>query len=70
MKDEGKYDVLNSWSTLNSAVMDMSEDELIALLEREKAGKARLRILTRILHRYSKVRGLRERLEIVKVARG
>ena len=60
---------LQDWIGLNRALMFMSEEEVTALLKVEKKGRARLRIMMRLYHRLSKLRSMREKLELAKNAK-
>ena len=62
-------DILNRWIELNAALMSMEEPEAAKLLEAERKGKARLRVMLRIYHRLSKLRGQREKREIAACAK-
>ena len=54
---------------LNKALMLMPEAKIAELLEHEKAHKARHRIMMRLYHRLSKLRGIREKMELAKHAK-
>jgi Xaa-Pro aminopeptidase len=62
--------MLRNWAQLNIDVMQMEEDSVLALLELEKAGRARLRTMLRIYNRLSKLRSIREKRELAQVAKG
>lgn len=63
-------DLLKDWALLNKQVMTMSESQVAKLLEVEKKERARLRVMLRLYHRLSKLRGIREKAELAQVARG
>jgi hypothetical protein len=46
----------------------MTEQEVLALLEKEKIGEKRASVLQRLHQRYNTLRVSRERLEILKLA--
>jgi hypothetical protein len=47
----------------------MTEDELLTMLNEERAGERRASVLQRLHQRYTMVRCARERIEIMKDAR-
>jgi hypothetical protein len=57
-----------NWRSLNDKLSSLTEQEVIALLEQEKAGKRRLSILRRLHQRYCVLRTDRERIEILSIA--
>lgn len=61
---------LKNWTILNKIVMELSEEELATLLEQEQSERARLRVMLRIYNRYSKLRSVREKIDMAKVAKG
>lgn len=63
-------ELLRDWAELNRRVMELTEEQLLQALEHEKANKARLRVLHRLQHRFSKLRGIRERQELTEKAHG
>ena len=63
-------ELLKDWALLNKQVMTMPEAQVAELLEAEKQGRARLRVMLRLYHRLSKLRGIREKAELAQVARG
>lgn len=62
-------DILNQWLQLNEQLMGMPETEVQRLLEVEKAGRARLRVMLRLYHRLSKLRSQREKRELATHAK-
>lgn len=57
-------DLLQNWNTLNGALLDLREEDVEALLKRERAGKNRLSYTLRLHSRLSRMRRERERREI------
>lgn len=47
----------------------MSEEQVLGLLNAERAGRKRLSILERLHQRYTALRAARERIEILKEAK-
>lgn len=64
-----KPDPLSTWIDLNNVAPALTEDECLALLEREKDGKRRLQFMLRLHSRLNKVRADRERFELKGLAR-
>jgi hypothetical protein len=58
------------WNQLNKDLMLFSEEDLKKLIEAERKSQARLRVMVRLYHRYSKLRGIREKAELAGCARG
>ena len=50
-----------TWRHLNTVIRDLTEDELLGLLDEEQAGERRKTVLKRLHQRQSKVRTKRER---------
>lgn len=63
-------ELLKSWLGLNARLMKLKEKEVLELLEHEKISQARLRVLLRLYHRFSKLRGIREKSELGRLANG
>ncbi len=61
---------LRDWVSLNKALMTMSEKKIAELLAHERAHRARLRVMLRLYHRFSKLRSIREKQELGSQARG
>jgi hypothetical protein len=57
--------VLDSWTALNAALLDMDEEECVELLQAERAGKNRPVFVSRINSRFNRARSIRERREMV-----
>lgn len=58
-----------NWRKLNRELALMTEDQVLSLLNQERAGRARISILERLHQRYTILRATRERKEILKQAR-
>lgn len=58
-----------NWRKLNKELALLSEPEVLALLDAERAGRRRVSILERLHQRYTSLRAARERMEILKEAR-
>jgi hypothetical protein len=56
---------LNTWAELNAALKDCTEKEALKLMETERAGGNRARVLIRLHSRMNKLRADRERKEIM-----
>ena len=57
-----------SWRKLQAVLNQLSEAEVLAMLEDERQGARRASILERLHMRYSVLRTNRERIEIMKEA--
>lgn len=57
-----------SWRKLQAVLNQLSEAEVLAMLEEERQGARRASILERLHMRYSVLRTNRERIEIMKEA--
>jgi len=55
-----------TWRHLNTVIRDLTEDELLDLLDEEQAGERRKTVLKRLHQRQSKVRTKREREAITR----
>ena len=62
-------DMPDTWVGLNDRLMTADEATCVALLELERAGKARRQFMLRIHSRLNKVRADHERRELVAVAK-
>jgi len=62
--------LLKNWALLNVKLMEVDEDTTSLLLRREKATRARLRVMLRIYNRLSKLRSIREKQELAVGAKG
>lgn len=58
-----------NWRKLNKELALLNEEQVLTLLEQERAGRRRLSILERLHQRYTTLRAARERMEILKEAR-
>lgn len=58
-----------SWRQLNKHLALMTEAQVLAMLDAERAGSQRISILERLHQRYTMLRAERERLEIMKEAK-
>lgn len=58
--------LLGNWTQLNLVIMQLTEKEVSELLEHERNTRGRLRVMLRIYNRFSKLRSLREKKELVK----
>lgn len=63
--DNKETNPLETWDTLNKAVLKLNEEELKELLKKEQKGEARTQFLNRIYGRYIKLRTIRERKELL-----
>lgn len=54
-----------TWVELNERLADLTEQEVLDLLEDEKCGPRRSTVLVRLHQRYTVLRMLRERAELV-----
>ena len=57
-----------SWRKLQAVLNQLTEDEVLAMLEEERQGARRASILERLHMRYNILRVSRERIEIMKEA--
>lgn len=57
-----------NWRKLNKELALLSEEQVLTLLNEERAGRRRLSILERLHQRYTTLRAARERMEILKEA--
>lgn len=55
-----------SWRELNSKIGSLSEQELLDLIEQELKGDQRTTVLVRLHQRYTMVRAMRERNEMIE----
>ena len=58
-----------NWRKLNKEIALMSEDQVLDLLNQERAGAKRISIMERLHQRYTALRTSRERMELFKEAR-
>jgi hypothetical protein len=57
---------LSTWVGLNDAVLTMGEQECLDLIREEMRGERRKMFILRIFSRYNRLRGQRERAELLK----
>lgn len=55
-----------SWRALNAQLTKLTEKEVLALLNEEREGEQRISTLARLHQRYTILRAVRERAEILK----
>jgi len=60
---------LQTWRALNKELALMDEDQVLSLLNKEREGARRISVLERLHQRYSALRTLRERQELLREAR-
>ncbi len=58
-----------SWRKLNEVLADLSEEQVLRLLEDERITHRRLTVLERLHQRYTTLRASRERIELLKEAK-
>lgn len=58
----------NTWRSLNHRLSSLTEQEVLDLLNTERAGPKRVTMLERLHQRYTTLRAARERMEILKEA--
>jgi hypothetical protein len=58
-----------NWRKLNKDLALLSEDQVLAMLNEERAGPRRISILQRLHQRYTMLRAERERRELLREAR-
>ncbi len=54
-----------SWRALNKHLAQMTEEQVLALLEAERTGSRRVTVLERLHQRYTALRAERERRELL-----
>ena len=59
---------MSTWRALNSKLSSLSEEQVLELLEQERAGRRSLRVLQRLHQRASYLRTTRERIELMQEA--
>ena len=69
MSNKSLTNKLASWSELNKSLLELSEQDVLKLLEAEKVGKRRHTFLLRLHARYNVLRGNRERTELSAIAK-
>jgi DNA-binding transcriptional ArsR family regulator len=55
-----------SWRALNEKLTKLTEKEVLTLLTEEREGEQRISVLSRLHQRYTILRAIRERAEILK----
>ena len=60
--------MIYSWRELNKKLNLLSESEVLALLNAERAGQRRVTFLERLHQRYTALRTARERIELLQEA--
>ena len=55
-----------SWRSLNAKLTKLTEKEVLGLLNEERTGEQRISVLSRLHQRYTILRAIRERAEILK----
>jgi hypothetical protein len=65
-KSGNRLSLLNNWMELTDALKDMPEKEAEALITAERKGQCRPNILLRLHGRFNKLRGVREKTEIMQ----
>ena len=58
-----------TWRSVNDYLHTLSEDEVLRMLDEERATHKRVSMLERLHQRYSSLRTTRERLEILREAK-
>jgi hypothetical protein len=57
-----------SWRKLNDVLSQLSEEQILTMLNEERAGSRRVSVLQRLHQRYTMLRCARERIELLKEA--
>ncbi len=57
-----------TWREINKHLHTFTEEQLIALLDEERAGRRRASIMQRLHQRYAVLRTARERIELLQQA--
>lgn len=60
---------MHTWRSLNKELALMPEQQVLDLLTQERQGEKRLSVLERLHQRYTALRSLRERQELLREAR-
>ena len=58
-----------NWRKLNKELALMTEDQVLSLLNEERAGARRISIMEHLHQRYTALRTARERMELLREAR-
>jgi hypothetical protein len=59
---------LSTWRSINHTLSSKTEEEVLQMLNEERAGQRRITILERLHQRYNTLRVARERIELLKEA--
>lgn len=59
--------VLKNWRTMNHHLTQLTEEEVVTLLDYEKNNQKRMSVLERLHQRFNMLRCTRERLEILAI---
>ncbi len=57
-----------SWRKLNDILSQLSEEQILTMLNEERTGSRRVSVLQRLHQRYTMLRCARERIELLKEA--
>jgi hypothetical protein len=57
-----------SWRKLNDILSQLSEEQILTMLNDERTGSRRVSVLQRLHQRYTMLRCARERIELLKEA--
>jgi hypothetical protein len=57
-----------SWRKLNDILSQLSEEQVLTMLNEERTGSRRVSVLQRLHQRYTMLRCARERIELLKEA--
>jgi len=57
-----------SWRKLNDILSQLSEEQVLAMLNEERTGSRRVSVLQRLHQRYTMLRCARERIDLLKEA--
>ena len=57
-----------SWRKLNDILSQLSEEQILTMLNQERTGNRRVSVLQRLHQRYTMLRCARERIELLKEA--
>jgi hypothetical protein len=57
-----------SWRKLNDILSQLSEEQVLTMLNEERIGSRRVSVLQRLHQRYTMLRCARERIELLKEA--
>lgn len=59
---------MSTWRSINHTLSSKTEEEVLQMLNEERAGQRRITILERLHQRYNTLRVARERIELLKEA--